>query len=217
MADPPPIRWFRVDPAKEHYLEPPAFPESRPLTQGDVLQNIPFPVPKHPDAAADERRQPGFRRVPLLDPLSTDINRIRDSFRMKLRMGMLLPHTCEYYEMQAGPGNPLRVLALVRERSREIIPADWNGAFNLFPLPNLLGDGKEYIAQLDTLVTVEEAFLAKRNRVACLSFEGWLALQQRLTHFFARVVSPWDDLEAGQRPQWSEVERDEKAGISPSE
>jgi hypothetical protein len=124
-------------------------------------------------------------------------------------MGMLLPHTCEYYETQAGPDNPRRLLALVRERHAEIIPNDWHGAFNLFPLPNLLGDGTYYLAQLDCLVTVEEAYLAKGSRLACLSFDGWLALQQRLAHFFSRFYAPWDELEALQRPTWDEIADDE--------
>lgn len=135
---------------------------------------------------------------------------MRQAVRTKVRLAMLLPHTCEYYEGQAGSRNPIRVLALVRERKNERIPDDWDGSFSIFPLPDLLGDGKYYLAQLDTVATVEEAFVTKGNRVAALSFAGWLALHQRLTHFFARVYSRWGELDAGQRPQWDEVARDEQ-------
>ena len=202
-------RWFVVDPSRGHYLYQGEVPTFLPISQGDVFSSIPFPIAKHPSPEAEERRRPDFRRIPLNNALDTNVNDVMKRISTKLRMGLLLPHTCEYYEMQAGPENPIRVLALVRERHQEKIPEDWDGAFNLFPLPNLLGDGRYYLAQLDTVSTVEEAFVTKGNRVAALSFEGWLALHQRLAHFFTRIYAPWGQLDSGQRPYWDEVQRDQ--------
>ena len=194
-----------------HYLYRGRVPSNRPVSQGDVFDKIPFPIAKHPSPLAEERRKPGFQRLPLEDALEATPNEVITRVSTKLRLGMLLPHTCEYYEMQAGPDNPIRLLALVRERHKERIPDDWDGAFNLFPLPNLFGDGKYFLAQLDTISTVEEAFLAKNSRVASLTFEGWLALHQRLAHFFTRIYAPWGQLESGQRPYWEEIQRDQAA------
>jgi hypothetical protein len=60
------------------------------------------------------------------------------------------------------------------------------------------------------ITTIEDTFLAKRSRVACLTFDGWLALQQRLANFYSRFTARWDDLERESLPDWNEAKHDEE-------
>jgi hypothetical protein len=202
--------WYRVaDPGRDHYLHKRPVPTTRPIFQGDIFEGIPLLFVRHPSNVGQERRI-GGPQEPLLDPPAFKPDDIRGpSTKVKIGLGMVIPHICNYYETEAGRGSRVRVMALVRQQSKETLAEDWNSLFNLFPLPDLMGDGVMYFAQLDTLTTMEDAFLAKRARVASLSFEGWLALQQRTAHHFSRFAAKWDDLATLARPTWDQAARDE--------
>ncbi len=204
-------RWYRVvDPGTEHYLYRRPVSPTRPIFQGDVFEGVPNVVLKHPSLIGEARRQTNEPQLPLVEPVAFQADAVRQKpTSVKVGMAMVLPHICTYYETQKGDRLRYRTVARVRKISQEKIPDDWDGGFSLFPLPNLLNDGDMYLAQLDLTTTLEDAFLAKRARVACLSFEGWLALQQRLSHYVSRFIAPWDDLDRLARPTWDEAAADE--------
>ncbi len=208
LQPPPDARWFITEPDPGHYFHRGSVPVARPIVQGDVFRSVPIVLARVPGDPGAARRQMAKRAV-LVEPFPMNLDEAARAIRVQFRMAMLLPHTCEFYEKQAGQTNPLRVVALVRERGGQNIRPDWQGNYNLLPLPNLLRDNVDYVAQLDHISTIEEALLPKQNRMAALSFHGWLALHQRVNHFFTRTYSPWIELEAGHRPLWDEVARDE--------
>jgi hypothetical protein len=136
------LRWYRVrDPAEDHYLYRRPVPITRPIFQGDVFDGVPSVYVRHPSDVAAERRPSGTDQAPLIDPIDVDEGQLRDTARIRRGMAILIPHICNYYETQKGKRGRIRVVAAVRKRANERIPDDWAGAYNLFPLPNLLGDG----------------------------------------------------------------------------
>ncbi|MEK6225789.1 MAG: hypothetical protein AABM40_05765 [Chloroflexota bacterium] len=124
---------------------------------------------------------------------------------------MILPNTCTFYYREEGLRNPLRLVARVREAQQrsEIVP-DWDANFDVLPLPNLRGDGADYVVDFYQLAVVEESFLALDGRVAAMTFEGWLTLTRRFVYFMSRAIIPWDDLAEGARQNWQQIEDDEQ-------
>lgn len=135
------------------------------------------------------------------------------------RMVALLGYTCDLYT-SAGTLSRVQVVAPVVDAQRAGIPADWAGAFNLAPLPDLLGDGVMYAVDLRAASTVDAFYLDPAKRVRCLSELGWAAFRQRIGLSATRMVNHLDDLMDVGRDVWVEMalwERWNEAGAPPHE
>lgn len=101
---------------------------------------------------------------------------------------MVLSHPCA---MRAGPRLRLRVtVAPVSEHPHIPLPQWASGHLRLMPLPELLEDGRAYAANLEEPATIASSRLALDNRVASLSDNGIVLLQQRYIHNHSRASIP---------------------------
>ena len=107
---------------------------------------------------------------------------------------MALGHPCEISEEEKGQVLPWRLVCPVQEDRDRRLTLDGSGDFGAFPLPNLFKDDDLWYADFRFLSTVDARYFDPSQRVAALSYEGWLALQQRLAHFLTRVKVHWVDL-----------------------
>jgi hypothetical protein len=91
-------------------------------------------------------------------------------------------------------------------RYRRVPFNEWpSGYFRVFPLPNLV-DGAEYAASFDEVGMVLSERLTPESRVACLSENGILLLQQRKVFSETRAVIKLETLEEASHNVLSEAE-----------
>lgn len=165
----------------------------RPLFQGDVFTDVPFV----------KSRSAGN---PSKDP----------NVVIERRMVALVGYPCDIYD--GGRRVKVQTVAPVVNAAKVGIPANWDGAFTYFPLPDLLGDGVPYAVELRTAGNIDVSYLTQDRRVRSLTRFGWAVFRQRLALCSTRAVIPldaletigaqlWDELEAWQR--WCEVRGDE--------
>lgn len=212
MEEPSAPQWFRcADPSSDLFsVRGDHVSQYRPIAQGDIFNAIPFPIVRHPASEAEGRRKLQ-ERLPPARAWNYDVDAVTAKLGVKLYLGMILPNTCTFYYREEGLRNPLRLVARVREAQQrsEIVP-DWDANFDVLPLPNLRGDGADYVVDFYQLAVVEESFLALDGRVAAMTFEGWLTLTRRFVYFMSRAIIPWDDLAEGARQNWQQIEDDEQ-------
>jgi hypothetical protein len=72
-----------------------------------------------------------------------------------------------------------QAIGFVTRASGTTIPADWDGAFALCPLPDLLGDGEMWVVDFRFVTNVDRMYLRAEERVRCLSELGWAVFRQR--------------------------------------
>ena len=96
--------------------------------------------------------------------------------------------------------------APVIDATKRGVPENWDGAFNLFPLPNLLGDGVLYAVDFRAMSNIDSSYLQRGNRIKSLSRWGWSLFLMRFVLSATRGLVPlsvWDKIGAA---LWDEVE-----------
>jgi hypothetical protein len=164
--------------AEDYYINADA---SRPVTQGDVFDDVPFAKNKRASKVTDDPNT-SYERRPCI----------------------VLGYTCDLYT-DAGTLAKVQVVAPVIEAAKVGIPDDWDGAFNFAPLPDLRGDGVMHAADLRAASNIDAFYLDRTKRVRCLSELGWAAFRQRLGLSHARVLNHLDDLVAVGEDVWREI------------
>jgi hypothetical protein len=133
-----------------------------------------------------------------------------DVFRVKIRavevdheLAMLVAHPCN---MRKGP-HLRRSLPMIPVVPYRRVPFDeWpNGHFRVFPLPNLVA-GAEYAASFDEIGMVLSERLTPEARVACLSENGILLLQQRRVFADTRAIVKLETFERAAHSVLAEAE-----------
>lgn len=169
--------------------------EHRPVTQGDVFADVPFTKARRASKITD-------------NPNAT----------YERRLVTVMGYTCDLYNEQTGALGKVQVVAPVLEATAAGIPDSWAGAFNFVPLPDLLGDGKMYAADLRVTSNVDAFYLGTTNRVRCLSEIGWAAFRQRIGLSSTRTIHHLDDLRSAGEDVWREIrlwERWNRSGRDP--
>ncbi len=116
---------------------------------------------------------------------------------------ILTTHPCS---LRAGAGLKQRLQAAPIRRGKQISPADWGSSFlRQMPLPGLMDD-KAYMAMLTESSIVTPSQLAGAERIAALSEDGILLLQQRLVWALTHAVIKLDTLAAYSAPAFAEIE-----------
>ena len=156
-----------------------------------------------------------FEDVPFVKAKSSG-NIDRDpSVVIERRMVALLGYPCDIY----ANGRPVRsqTVALVTSAAKAGIPANWDGAFSLAPLPNLLGDGEMYAIDLRTAANIDVMYLPTHKRLRSFSEYGWSVFKQRLILTDTRAIvsdislqriggAAWDEMVLWQ--EWNETGAD---------
>lgn len=158
----------------------------RPVFQGDIFADVPFTKAKG-GANADSE--------PTLE--------------VERRHVATVLHPCDMYSGQGRNLNRVQSIAVVKEADLTI-PEDWGGALSVCPLPDLLGDGEMWIADLARITNVDRSFLKVDRRVRCLSEIGWAIFRQRLAVAATRGMANLDDLVAVGAVTWRETEMAEQ-------
>lgn len=153
---------------------------ARPVMQGDVFADVPFVKAK--------------RASKISDPPNTVADR---------RLVVVLGYPCDIYA--GGKLAKVQTIAPVIDAERAGIPADWDGAFTVAPLPDLLGDGRMHAADLRTAANIDAFYLDVAHRVRCLSEFGWAAFRQRLGLASTRLLNHLSDLVTVGTETWQEM------------
>ncbi len=148
--------------------------------QGDVFDDVPFIK--------------GKRGNQLSDPPNVLTER---------RPVAVLGYPCDIYAN--GKLVKVQLVAPVIEAEKAGIPADWDGAFTVAPLPDLYGDGKMWAVDLRVAANIDAFYLEPANRVRCLSELGWAAFRQRVGLASTRLVNHLSDLRAVGTEVWHEM------------
>jgi hypothetical protein len=174
--------WIPSGPLYLERADAPHVRPPRPLHQGDVFIDVPLAIAR-PNPPSLEQTHPTQRTAAIL-----------------------ISHPCS---VRAGPRLlPIQTLVEVRPMTQctsmeALFGPPWDGYYHLFPLPGLLGD-EDYAANFRRIGTAPAGSL-EANRIACLSHEGWVALQRRYVHHAARVNPDHDQHVEATRPLWEEV------------
>ena len=81
-------------------------------------------------------------------------------------------------------------MAAVVDAEKAGIPINWDGAFTLAPLPDLLGGGAAYAVDLRTASNVDASYLAPERRIQSLTEDGWAIFRQRMILCDTRALIP---------------------------
>lgn len=153
----------------------------RPVFQGDIFTDVPFTKARN-GGSPDRDPQPHFDR----------------------RMVAILGHTCDLYNQATL--TKVQIVAPVVDGEKLGIPEDWDGAFNHFPLPDLLGDGKFYAVDFRAAANIDASYLRIEQRIRSLSELGWAVFRQRMTLCGTRLIVALDDLMSVGAGTWLETE-----------
>jgi len=82
---------------------------------------------------------------------------------------------------------PIKLFGRVTEKT-------WSESSNLMPLPDLRSDSKDYMADLREITSIKSSELSADRRIATLSPDGLLILQQRFINVLTRFKVPVSDL-----------------------
>lgn len=146
------------DPYKYRADDPHVGP-ARPISQGDVFKGVPIV-----GAATPDPRQSGtFRGTVRKNPAAS--------------LGILITHPCASRSQTTHRLNAVVSVAPVVRCPTEF-SRPWDGHYELFPLPGLIG-GEDYVAQLNWAGPVSSDLLSGK-RVASLNGNGILTLYHRL-------------------------------------
>lgn len=89
--------------------------------------------------------------------------------------------------------------------------SDWTRRYRIMPLPELHGPGTaNHMGDMIEFVTVSSANLTARNRVAALSDDGVLILQQRMVFTQTRLLLSLDRFHSQMAPTFIELELQEE-------
>ncbi len=152
----------------------------RPVMQGDIFDNVPFIKAK--------------RGSKVGDPPNHSIDR---------RLVAILGYPCDIYEH--GKLVRVQMVAPVVDASRAGVPPDWDGALNMSPLPDLLGDGRMFAVDLRVGANIDSFYLDRVNRKRSLSELGWAAFRQRLGLSSTRLLNHLSDLVGVGSEVWAEI------------
>lgn len=165
-------------PAPDEYYLPAG--AARPVMQGDVFDAVPFIKGRRASKPTD-------------DP----------NIAVDWRLVAVLGYPCDIYS--GGRLVKVQTVAPVVDAEKAGIPADWDGAFTVAPLPDLLGDGRMYAADLRVAANIDACYLDLAHRKRCLSELGWAAFRQRLGLASTRLLNHLSDLVAVGTEVWHEM------------
>lgn len=118
----------------------------------------------------------------------------------------IVMHACN---MRAGAKLRPR-LTVVPVKRHGFTPADWRKSVRIMPLPELNGpDSDSYKADFLEFSSVASADLPLTSRVAALSNEGVLILQQRLVYTATRLLIQLEKFHEQMAPTFTELELQE--------
>ncbi|WP_030255944.1 MULTISPECIES: hypothetical protein [Streptomyces] len=125
------------------------------------------------------------------------------------QLAQLVMHPCQ---MRQGPNLRPRIsLVPLKASPQRIVSADWRKSIRIMPLPELHGPGTaSYKADLCEPSPVPSAALDPAMRLASLSDDGVLLLQQRLVMGATRVHLSLDRFHEQMAPTFTEMELQEE-------
>ena len=185
-------RWL---PDESIYLERSDLPHvrpSRPLNQGDIFADVPIATAGRGD----------------------------DKAKIVLGPVMVLGHPCSIHA--GGRVIETQFVASVRPLSEAVrgrpFEPPWDGYGYLFPLPGLK-DGQDFVADFRRVGTTHFKNLEGR-RTACLTRDGWAAVQRRWAWHTLRADIPLGQRSEDVRGLWNELalwEEWSARGLAPEE
>jgi hypothetical protein len=155
----------------------------RPPFQGDVYQDVLFTQARSGDTETS-------------DPKPVE----------KSRVVATLSHPCDMVNPDGVTLSRCQAIALVRDGSKVGLPEDWEGAVTICPLPDLMGDGKLWVADFTLVSNVDRRYLTAERRVRCLSELGWAVFRQRAALALTRAKPSIEKLLEYGRVTWAESE-----------
>lgn len=169
--------------------------QHRPHFQGDIFDDVPFIKAK---SAGNAEKDPNL-----------NVDR---------RMVALLGYPCDIYDH--GRLVKVQSVAPVVSAEKAGIPQNWDGAFTLAPLPDLLGDGVRYAVDLRVASNIDVSYLRVERRVRSLTENGWAIFRQRMVLCATRALIPLPPLHTIGAPTWAEMtlwQEWNEAGLNPDE
>jgi len=157
-------------------VQPPALP-NRPWNQGDIFEDVSVSVV------------------------------VNEAVQSKKYSVMLLGYPCVIY--RGSKLAPSQTVGLVRPKADIVTSAmkqfepPWDSYKNLFPLPQFQTSA-DYVVDLRQVYTVATAQLDGK-RTACLSHEGWAALQKRFAWHWLRIDLPLQQRMSDTLERWNEL------------
>lgn len=133
------------------------------------------------------------------------------------RMVALLGYLCDIYDH--GRLVKVQTIAPVTNAEKAGIPPNWDGAFTLAPLPDLLSDGVTYAVDLRTATNIDASYLRPEKRLRSLAEGGWAVFRQRMVLCDTRALVPITPLQKIGAPTWAEIDlwqRWNEAGQDPA-
>lgn len=184
----------------------------REIFQGDVFRGVPTVFVGHPAAkeaafAVEPRPTPQEAERPLYS------DTIRDATSIHGGYAMVIPHPCDYSELEKGATHSVRLVARL-ERIREhqfgrkelmsgrVQHAVWVPAWDSDD------GGDDWFVDLRSATSIDATYLNPERRVAALSGPAWIALMRRLCVFYTRTCPDADVLaleQAHQHPDYANV------------
>ena len=125
----------------------------------------------------------------------------------------LLGHLCDIYDH--GRLVEVQSVASVVDARKMGIPENWDGAFTLAPLPDLLGDGTSCAVDLRVSANIDVSSLRPDKRLRSLTEEGWAIFRQCMVFCDTRALIPTTPLRSIGAPAWAEIDLWQCAQRSP--
>ena len=176
--------WIPEDP-RDAYLDRGDAPmrSHRPLLQGDVLIDVPLALIKR------------FKEDPEYVGTESEV------------FVAMLGHPCASYA--GGELVQQQTIAQVRElggaSGSAPFVAPWDSHWHLFPLPDLLGDGRDFVVDFRRIGTTHASNL-RDKRIACLSHEGLTGFQRRYAKHSIRADLDESEWHRVVTQYWNEFE-----------
>jgi hypothetical protein len=169
--------------ADEFYL---AASESRAVFQGDVFVDVPITKAAAGNTVASEPHWSAKRLHAATVSYPCDIIVASDGVTLNKAQAVVPVYRAADY--------------------RITVPDDWEGAWSVCPLPDLVGDGAMWVADFRRITTIDRSYLRLEDRVRCLSEVGWAWFRRRLITALTRGTLPVEDLVEIGASTWAEAE-----------
>lgn len=170
-----------LSPSELYHCRGEAVERTRPIYQGDVFANVPWPM-----LSSDP---------PITGPSLVEF---------ETRTVLVLPHPCQCYKGDE-LRNLLTVAPVVELENWSYFGSGSRKGKDRFGLPDLHGiPGSKHAADFSALLSIPSRWLALDSRIACLSWKGYGLLAKRILGFQLRADYPLSDTMRYTSGEWNE-------------
>jgi hypothetical protein len=160
------------------------------LSQGDILQKVPFWSIRSPIGYLEKRTQKENRVVwvEVVEPSTDGHGNVHVLTRARVAYGLVLNHDCDLDKEKRQRRVQLAMLAdldgLNKDEREKVLESR---VYHRFVLPDVPQLGKTLYADLRAIVTVDRELADGCDRIASLSEEGAERLRAQIVAFFTRL------------------------------